>query len=71
MSRYAIVENGVVTNVILWDGIAPYSPLSGEVVGPIADDVAIGWTYSNGTFAAPITPTEESTEPPVGIGLNF
>ncbi|MEO3997170.1 hypothetical protein [Mesorhizobium sp. CAU 1732] len=51
--RSAIVENGVVTNVII-----------GQVDDSITcgDDVAIGWTYDDGAFSPP-PPPEPEPEP--------
>lgn len=51
--KYAIIENGIVTNVALAGG--PIAPNWVET-----DTAGIGWTYSNGVFAAPVIP-----EPPV------
>jgi hypothetical protein len=53
--RYAIIENGVVTNVALAD----------EALGTnwVASDVAQkGWTYDGSTFAAPTVPEPTSIE---------
>ena len=30
--RYAVIENGVVINVIVWDGVTPYDPGEGITV---------------------------------------
>jgi hypothetical protein len=58
MSKYAIVDNGVVINIVVWDGAATWSPDSGEPV-EIKDSVFVdlGYLYSNEQFTAP----EEST----------
>lgn len=58
MSKYAIVENGVVINIVVWDGKAEWSPDTGEPV-LISDSVFVdlGYLYSNETFTAP----EETT----------
>ena len=47
--KYAIIENGVVTNVALAGG--PMAPNWVET-----DTAGIGWTYENGVFAAPVIP---------------
>ena len=53
--KYAIIENGVVTNIAMADG--PLFPNWVET-----STAGIGWTYSNGVFAAPVIP-----EPPVVV----
>lgn len=55
MTTYAIVENGVIANVIVWDGVAPFTPPSGAAVVQIPDGTytGVGATYSNGVFGAP------------------
>jgi len=49
--RYAIVINGAVANVVIWDGVAQWTPDQGEAVA-CPDEVGIGWTY-DGEFSAP------------------
>lgn len=61
--RIAIIKDGVVVNVAVWDGVTPWSP------GPEFDfmdlagfpDASIGWHYANGEFWAP-EPQEPSGE---------
>lgn len=55
MSTYAIVENGVVANVIVWDGVAEYTPPDGTALVQIPDGTYTGpgATYSNGAFGPP------------------
>lgn len=59
--RYALVWDGVVTGIIVWDGVSAYNP--GDHLEKVAIDdtseVDAGWTYANGVFAAPPQPTEE------------
>jgi hypothetical protein len=50
--NYAIIEQGKVTNVTLWDGITPWTPAAGEAVA-CPENVGIGWTYDGQTWAAP------------------
>lgn len=51
--RWALVENGTVTNVVEWDGSTAYA-LSDQLVDLTGhDDVGIGWTYDGSTFAEP------------------
>lgn len=55
--QYAIVENGVVTNMILWDGdTESWSPPAGISAVSVADglEIGIGWAYNGTSFAAPV-----------------
>lgn len=55
-NQYALVENGVVVNVILWDGnTATWAAPEGQqaVAIPDGEHVAIGWTWDGKTFEAP------------------
>lgn len=56
--RYAIVEQGVVTNVILWNGEDPYSPPEGALFIEAPDEVSIGYGW-NGEWVRPVIPEEE------------
>ena len=50
--RYAIVEDGVVINVVNWDGSRGWTP----PVGSQAlrhDTASVGWTYHDNEFFAP------------------
>lgn len=55
ISTYAVVENGVVMNIILWDGGDEWEPPYGSVAVLIPADtvVSIGYTYDGTTFSAP------------------
>lgn len=54
-NTYAVVKNGIVENVILWDGESEWSPDNGVAI--IADSgVGIGWSYANGVFTPPPPP---------------
>lgn len=61
MKTYAIIENGIVTNVVVWDG------LDGDIFEGLelidADDleVGIGFTWADGKFNAPLLSAEERT----------
>jgi hypothetical protein len=48
--KYAIIENGVVTNIALADAPLADNWVASEEAGP-------GWTYENGVFTAPVAPT--------------
>jgi hypothetical protein len=55
--RYAIVEAGVVTNVVVADAPLASNWIQSDQAGP-------GWTYQGGQFAppAPVLPTKEEQE---------
>lgn len=50
--RYAQIIDGIVANVIIWDGQTDLD-LEGELVN--VEDIACGpgWTYDGATFTAP------------------
>jgi hypothetical protein len=54
MNTYAIIENNVVTNVIVWDGVSPYECSGDLILVPENLSVSIGWEYNNGAFIEPI-----------------
>ena len=46
MNRYAVINSSnVVVNVIIWDGVSPWSPPSGCIVVPEGQGAMIGGTY--------------------------
>lgn len=55
VQNYAVIENGVVVNVILYDGVAELTLEEGQTLQPIGDSGAwIGWKYNSKTaFEAP------------------
>ena len=58
MKKYAIVKNGVVVNVIEYES-QPTTPPPGFESGHVAiqaDNVSIGWTYTNNQFTNPNPP---------------
>ncbi|MFP3647555.1 hypothetical protein [Paraburkholderia sp. SIMBA_054] len=52
---YAIVENDVVTNVIVWDGASDWTPPEGSEAVAVPDGVVceIGDHYDGSEFTAP------------------
>jgi hypothetical protein len=61
--RYALVRNGVVANVIIWDGVQPYSAGDSELIELGELVVGPGFTYVGGVFEVPPPPPEpEPTE---------
>lgn len=56
INRYAIVENGMVTNVILWDGnTETWQPPMGSTANLLPNDspVGPGWTFDGTDYAGP------------------
>lgn len=64
MKNFAIVEAGVVTNVILWNGEAEWSPEEGQTVIEVKAGVeaGIGYSIADGEFVAPATVTPSKEE---------
>jgi hypothetical protein len=51
--RYALIENGIVKNIIIWNGVSEYAR-SNELI-QITDQICdIGYSYVDGNFIAPI-----------------
>ena len=59
MANYAVVKNGVVENMIIWDGQTAFSVEGSELVEATAD-TRIGGTY-DGTFHYVEPPIPEPT----------
>jgi len=57
--RYAIIKDGVVVNVILWDGQAEWQPPEGATLVNV-DDIIFGpgYLYDGETFTDPSPPLE-------------
>ena len=55
MERFAIIENGIVGNIVIAD--AEFAQEQGWLAAP--DDVEIGWTHDGEAFAAPVVSAEE------------
>ncbi|WP_175920745.1 hypothetical protein [Burkholderia pyrrocinia] len=55
IQNYAIVENGVVTNLVAWDGETEWMPPEDSTVVLVASGtfVSIGYTYDGKTFSEP------------------
>ena len=51
--RYALVKDGVVRNVVNWDGVAEWAPPVGYECLECPSNVGPRWTYSNGEFSPP------------------
>ena len=54
---YLYIENGSVTNVIVWDGQTLLDLPAGVELVPVGNTGAwIGWQYANGKFTQPEEP---------------
>ena len=54
MANYAVVKNGVVENVVAWDGVAEFSIPDSELVEATSDArIGASWDGNVFTFAAP------------------
>lgn len=58
---YAVIKNGIVENVIIWDGETSYAPPDGFVLVK-TETAGIGWSYDSetGVFTRPIDPAIEA-----------
>ena len=52
MANYAVIENGKVVNVIVWDGVAGLGD-GDQMIIEMVDGCGIGWTYAGGEFTPP------------------
>ena len=55
----AIVENGLVINVTVWNGDPTWQPPDGCDMIPLTPGAGIGWGYVNGEFTPPPQPEPE------------
>lgn len=53
---YAMVKDGVIVNVIDWDGVTPYTPPEGCVLYPWDGPMNIGWLWEDGHPVDPNPP---------------
>ena len=57
--RYAVIEEGMVVNIILWDGKTEFPVPDWQSlinISDLSEQPAIGWAYSDGEFTAPPAP---------------
>jgi hypothetical protein len=59
MANYAVVKDGVVENIIVWDGVAEFSVPNSELIEATSDS-RIGGTY-DGAFHYVAPPVPEPT----------
>jgi hypothetical protein len=60
MNKYAHVENGIVTNISLWDGVSQYNPGDGVTMVLADESARMGGTY-DGAFHYVEPPVPELT----------
>lgn len=60
-NNYAVIVNGFVANIVVWDGQSNWKPSEGEAV-PLSDNAGIGWGYSEGKFSPPPEPEKTHDE---------
>ncbi len=64
MYRYLLTRDGVVFNVVVWDGVSPWEPGDGLLAEPDPGMTHIGWIKQlDGSFAPP--PSPPAPEPTV------
>lgn len=64
-ASYAVIENGMVVNVIVWDGEDEFTvPDNLQLINisDISEQPGIGWAYSDGIFTAPLPPERSHDE---------
>ena len=69
MAKYALVKNGIVKNVIIWNGDKPYD-VEGEVLVEVTADTRIGGSWDGNVFSYDEPPTPEPTAEQVAYAEN-
>jgi hypothetical protein len=59
MKNFAIINNGIVENIIVWDTSNAYSPAGEAIEIPEGSFVNIGFLYQDGQFIDPNPIVEE------------
>ena len=60
MANYAIVKDGVVENIVIWDGVTEFSAEGSELIEATAD-ARIGGSWDGSVFTFVDPPAPEST----------
>jgi hypothetical protein len=60
MTTFAVIDNNIVENIIVADTKEIAEKVTGKECIEYTEEnpAQIGWTYTNGAFVAPETPTE-------------
>jgi hypothetical protein len=61
MANYAVVKDGVVENIIVWDGISEFSVPNSELIEATSDS-RIGGTYDGAFHYVEPTPSAEQVD---------
>ena len=69
MGRYAVVRDGVVDNMIVWDGVNELSIPNSELI-EATDDARIGGSWDGNVFTFIEPPSPEPTEEEIAIAEN-
>jgi hypothetical protein len=58
IGNYAVVENAIVSNVIVWDGVSEWEPPEGSLINllPVGSPVGPGYEFDGKNYAAPSNP---------------
>lgn len=56
MSKYLVIQNESIINVIEWDGESDWTPPEDCIVEPSTGDEWLGWTRVGGVWIAPSLP---------------
>ena len=64
MGRYALIvtETGRVDNVIVYDGVSPFTPPTGQELREATDDAEPGGTWNGSAFVRAVVPTPTRTQ---------
>lgn len=65
MAKHVIVRNGIIENVVEWDGGPAWSPPVGTVAHAFESAVGIGWPWNDGEPVDPNPPVP--VEPPAPL----
>lgn len=63
--EYAIIKDGIVINVVVWDGVSEWQPpeeTTLENINVLLPQPGIGWNYDGISFTAPPTPEKTYEE---------
>jgi hypothetical protein len=56
ISKYAVIENGIVVNVVVWDGESDWSAPTGCSLNQLPTDspVGVGYAFDGTNFTPPV-----------------
>lgn len=62
--NYAMVQNGVIVNIVDWDGVTPYNPPEGCELHQWDGPMNIGWAWVDGAPVDPNPPPPAEPDAP-------